>query len=515
LEPVQIGNGPSERGDFGNRRHLALLLLLMVAAAALRLYRLDTAPLGFHPARQYRSLIIARGFYYEGLSSIPARKSQVAALNLERQGVIEPPIGEFLTASGYRLLGGESYWLPRSLSVLFWVAGAYFLYRIAERLVGATAGIIAAGLYLFVPFAVVASRSFQPDPLMIMLLLAGLLAVLRYHDRPSWGGLAAATALSALAILVKPPAAFALYTVFGLVMINRKGWGSSLADPSLWIFGLGSVLPALGYYVFYGLYLTGPVVTQTAAAFLPLLVFDSFFWKSWAANISIVIGLPAFILALLGGFLFPRGTPRSSMLGLWAGYVLFCLVFSYHIATHDYYHLQLIPIASLSLAPLLASIWVRLMEMNRGTLARVSICAVLTVGLLWSALAVRPQLLGDIALRDQIEKAEEVGDAVHHSTKNLVLASDYGMTLQYHGEVSTLPWPLMSDLEWEMLAGQNRLRPAERMEQWFGDEEVDYFIVMDMWELEQQPDLEEFLSEHYPAMVRTDSFAIFDLRGAN
>src|SRR5258706_7370780 len=40
------------------------------------------------------------------------------------------------------------------------------------------------------------------------------------------------------------------------------------------------------------------------------------------------------------------------MLGLWAGYFLFGIYFNYHISTHDYYSLPLIPIVLLSLAPL-------------------------------------------------------------------------------------------------------------------------------------------------------------------
>ena len=40
------------------------------------------------------------------------------------------------------------------------------------------------------------------------------------------------------------------------------------------------------------------------------------------------------------------------MAGLWGGYFLFGLVFTYHIHTHGYYSLQFVPIVALSLGPL-------------------------------------------------------------------------------------------------------------------------------------------------------------------
>src|SRR5437773_1019332 len=107
-------------------RRLLILVFLFIAALGIRLYHIDEPPLNFHATRQYRSLIIARGYYFDKSTSIPEREKQVALFSQQKQGILEPPIMEFLVSIGYRVLGGERFWLPRLLSCLFWLIGGGF-----------------------------------------------------------------------------------------------------------------------------------------------------------------------------------------------------------------------------------------------------------------------------------------------------------------------------------------------------------------------------------------------------
>jgi len=126
------------------------------------------------------------------------------ALEPPKTGHLGAPILEFLVSIGYRILGAERLWLPRLLSSLFWLVGGGFLYLIGKRITDADAALFATAFYLFLPFAVVASRSFQPDPLMVTLLLASVFAILRYDEAPSRSRLAMAAVVSSLAFVVKP-----------------------------------------------------------------------------------------------------------------------------------------------------------------------------------------------------------------------------------------------------------------------------------------------------------------------
>jgi len=504
--------GPGLRATTGAlsiSRHGLILGLLLVVAAGVRLYGIADPPLSFHATRQYRSLLIARGHYYAGLTGLPDWKRHVAEVNMDRQGVLEPPVGEYLTSIGYRVFG-ESYWLPRTLSVVFWLVGAILLWRIGARLLDRRAGLLAAAVYLFLPFGVVASRSFQPDPLMLMLVLAGVLSMLRFRDDPSGRRLFGTAALSAMAVFVKPAAIFLLLAVFVAQSIHRHGKERFLVDRSLWAYVAVALLPVVGYYLVYGIVLSGDLETQTHLV-LPAFVLDPSFWRGWLGNVRAVVGLPLLIGSLLGAVVFPRGMPRATIVGLWAGYASLCLVLSWGSANHDYYHLPLIPIAALSLAPLLLAVLDRLREAVDGPVERYAIAAILVVGSILSILTVRPRLI-EAGAAETVRTAERIGSLVGHGTRNVVLASDYGLSLQYHGELSSQPWPLASDLEWERVVGEPALEAETRFQEWFGGEDPEFFIVIDRSELVRQDDLERFLSSSFPVLARTDDFLIFDLR---
>ena len=75
-----------------------LLGVLFVAALGIRLYDLTDLPNDFYMVRQYRSMLIARGMYYENLASAPAWQRTQAVQQWQAQGLIEPPITEAVTA---------------------------------------------------------------------------------------------------------------------------------------------------------------------------------------------------------------------------------------------------------------------------------------------------------------------------------------------------------------------------------------------------------------------------------
>src|SRR3712207_1056603 len=105
-----------------------LIGLLSIAALGVRVYHIDDPPMDFHPTRQYHSAVMARGYYYEAADSAPHWKRELAILNGQREGIIEPPIVELAAFLAYRVLGGEHLWIPRLLSSVFWLIGGAFLY---------------------------------------------------------------------------------------------------------------------------------------------------------------------------------------------------------------------------------------------------------------------------------------------------------------------------------------------------------------------------------------------------
>jgi 4-amino-4-deoxy-L-arabinose transferase-like glycosyltransferase len=491
-----------------SRRRLVVLGFLFLTALGVRLYRVGDPPFNFHETRQYRSLIIARAYYFDGAPSIPEWQKRVAQASRQKQGVLEPPILELLVSLGYRALGGERLWLPQVLSILFWLTGGAFLYRIGRRVADADGALAAVAFYLLVPFAVVASRSVQPDPLMVMLILASVCAIMRYHEAPSRARLGVAAVSSALAFMVKPGSVFAILGAFVALEALRRGIRSALTSRAALMFVATTALPTLAVYavgVLSGRFLVGEA-TKTV---LPQLWVSPFFWRSWLGNIDLTVGLIPFVVALVGLLLLPGGVPRALMLGLWIGYASFGLLFNYNVATHDYYQLQLIPIVGLSIGPVVALIAKRSRELHPGWRWRVAACLVLLLALVPSVRTARSRLSNpDVWQKVTLER--EIGDVVQHSTKTIFLSSDYGVPLEYHGLLSGSAWPLAADFEWERLAGVPTLGAEERFRAWFAAAAPDYFIVEDLRELDQQPDLKRFLGK-FPTVSATDHYLVVRL----
>src|SRR3990170_2666173 len=162
---AKADSGESARPT-GPRRLLPTLALplMLLLALGIRLFDLTDPPLDFHPTRQLRSAMIARGMYYAGLDDVPEWQREMAPRQQDSQEALEPTILETLVAFAYRLAGGEHLWLGRLFSSFFWVAGGLALYGLGKDLSSHDGALVGTAYFLFLPFAVFASRSFQPEP---------------------------------------------------------------------------------------------------------------------------------------------------------------------------------------------------------------------------------------------------------------------------------------------------------------------------------------------------------------
>lgn len=540
-----------------------MVILMFVAAFGLRVWQVSEPYMGFHPARQYHSAIIARGLYFESNPSIAQWRREVAAVNMGQQSIIEPPIMEYVTAFAYRVGGGEHLWIPRALSAVFWLIGGVFLYLIARKMVSQVAAAFCVALYLLLPYVVPASTTFMPDPLMVMTLLVSIFTILRHHDKPSTPRLLTAAVVSAIAIFVKPVCAFAIFGAFLALAVWGRGLRKSLISPATIGFAVVSILPTV-VYIIYGTVISDFLGGAEQGRFWPNLYSQPFFWREWLFLIGYVMGYFGFILAIVGivltflrrlprsvlialwggylafliafvvtreprliyaatgyttlviafwGVALLQGWSRALMVGLWAGYLVFGLVFSYHIHTHDYYHLQLIPVVAFSLAPVFALV-VGLVKGKERSSPWADYWGVAIVALVLILLGVPAPLSQRPAYARQIATNQEVGERVAHATDTVFLTYGDGYPLEYCGELSGLNWPNSSDFRQYQLEGRPELNARQRFDGYCQSRSPEYFIVTDLAEYGKQTDLKTLLTANYPVLVETDDYLIFDLRGS-
>lgn len=496
---------------------VVLLFILFGVGLGLRLINLTAPPLDFHPTRQLRSAIIARGMYYQSLPGASTVQRQTAIDIWATMENYEPPIFEQMVALTYRLLGGEQLWVSRLYSSLAWLIGGAALYALTRRALSTAGAFFALGFYLILPWGVLSSRSFQPDPWMVMWVLLAAYALYCWFESglTSWFWTVLAGVFSGLAILIK---AYAFYPVAGMVLfllLSRlydpgpflRKFTRLLACPQLWVYiGLSAII-SLVYYIGLGSR-SSSFASFWIFSFTGLLL-QSKFYIQWLGLLRGIMDVVIIFAAALGTLLYPRRA-RALLWGFGLGYLLIGLTFPYQIYTHDYYSIILVPLVSISLASFADAIIARLREQPM-ILQIIFVVAVLAVSGYYAYVA-RSQVLVTAFYNREVIPWVKMGQDLPADGSIIALTHDYGNRLKYYGWRSLVRlWPSQGDLDLSAAHGSD---PIGDFASYFEEQisGMDYFLVTLFGDLDAQPELKAMLYDHYPVAQQGDGYILFDLQ---
>jgi 4-amino-4-deoxy-L-arabinose transferase-like glycosyltransferase len=500
-------NEATSGNRFGDRPllHRILVLLVLLTGLGVRLIDLTEPPLDIHPTRQLHSALMARGMYYSQLTTAPEWMVDTAIRQGKREAVIEPPIMERLTAWGYQLTGGENVWIARLLSSIFWVLAGLALYSLAASLANPGGALVTLAVYLFITYGIQASRTFQPDPLMVSMIIVSWWAFIRWHEQMTWSSAILAGVATGFALFVKNISIFFLLIPFGFVLLG-EGWKKTLTNRQVWCIAILSAFPALGYTL-YGTYIGGFLSQQFSFRVFPALWVDLPNYSRWFKQVIDTLGLPGLLLALAGVWLFKRNHAFRFVIGGWVGYILYGLTFAYHIGTHDYYQLPFLPLAAVSMAPVFAIVVSQLDQFtltNKRPILTFTLQVALLAAAFWS---------GRLVLTGQNYYAEPafwraLGDRLR-DTSVLGLTQDYGYRMAFYGWDSIENWPSTGDLAIRDLAGKGQADPVAVLEKQIAGKH--YFLVTWFDEFERQGAVKSYLHSHFQA-EQGDGYLLFDLQ---
>ena len=500
----------TEKSFFGQSKiFLAIVLLILFGLGlAIRLYDLQDPPLDFHPTRQLRSAIIARSMYYRSLPESEDWQRQVAISQYSGSGIIEPLVMETLVANTYRIIGSDPVWVARIYSSLFWVIGGLALYFLTSAMTSPDGGVLAAAYYLFVPFGIIASRSFQPDPLMVMFILLALWAVYYWYRKPSWKTAILAGVLAGMALFVKAVALFPILFALAAFFLVSKGIKKAIRDPQIWLIAGLTVLPMIAYHI-YGVYILGTMESQFLGRFFPEMWRDLGFYFQWEDMATGIVGYGAIFAALLGTLLFSSAGLRAFGIGLWVGYFLFGMTFPYHFTTHTYYHLPLIAIVAINLAPIGSLIFKPLADLKPALLVRIVVFGIILSAIVLKVWDIRLDMARE-DFRHEPAHWANIGEILDHNPSVIGLVHDYGNRLTYYGWVTPKIWPPLGQQALRELQG----KPSIEVKEWFDKKagNKDFFLVTMKNQFNKQPELQQLLYDNFPVYSEGDGYLIFDLR---
>ena len=488
---------------------IASLLIIFILGIGIRLYDITDIPLDFHPTRQLLSALKARGMYYQGLKGIDPEMRTFAIQQWKFRASVEPEFLERVVADTYKYTG-EHLWIPRVYSSTFWIIGGIFIFLLARRLTSTDGALAATAFYLLLPYAVIASRSFQPDPLMVMLTILFWWAIYEWAlapstERRSWLFAILAGLFGGFAIYIKFVAAF--FVIGGGVgaMLMRGSLRDALKEPQVYVMSVLGVIPGAAYFI-YGVFIDGFLGQQFSGRFIPSFLLNPSFYLGWVDMLNLVIGGIPLMLALFGLFFFDD-KKRRLLLGLWAGYALFGFYFNFHIASHDYYSLPLIPIAALSLAPVAEFILSKLAQLTTTKFLRFSSYLFLLFGIFASLWSTR-NIFNSVDYRPEAEMWAEIS-RITDGYNVAGLTTDYGSRIAYFGWRTVTVWPRYGDYYLHDDLGKARYNFNQRFDKIVSKK--DFFLVTDFDDLNRQPFLKDKLVD-YPIFAQDDGYVIYDLQ---
>jgi 4-amino-4-deoxy-L-arabinose transferase-like glycosyltransferase len=481
---------------------IAAVVLLLALGLGLRLYDLTDQPLDFHPTRQLRGALIARAMYYQMLPDADPEARRIAVGIANTTGQYEPSIVEKIVAITYLLIGQEILWVSRIYTSLFWLIGGVALFDMARRMTSFGGGLVTLAYYLVLPFAVQASRSFQPDPGMVMWIILSVYALYRWGEKPAWKWAMLAGVLGGMAVLTKVVAGYIVGGAAVAVVLGTLGLRRFWRSPQVWSMAVLTLTPAAIYYLTRGGRATEYFSGWTLS--LSHLLVEPSFYARWLNLVQDLMGLGVLLLALVGVTI-SRRRNRSLLLGLWTGYALYGFFLPYQMYTHNYYHLQLVPIVALSLAPVGQMIIEHVAKQPRVWQA---LTAAAAVGVLLFAAGLSITAMNQKNYRGEPAHWQEIAALLPTDGKIIGLTQDYGYPLAYYGWRRVQLWPIRGERNLSDLRGISK-----EFQDFFTKriEGKSYFLITAFSQLEDQPDLKQYLEEVYPLAAQGNGYLIYDL----
>ena len=135
------------------RNELWLLLIVLIIAFALRLYKIDSPIADWHSWRQADTASVTRNFIKEGFNPLFPKYDDMSGVaekpfvNLGRFRFVEFPIYNIVVYPFYLLLGISDIY-HRLVSVIFSLGSLVFIYLISKRYLDKTVAIISASVLL-------------------------------------------------------------------------------------------------------------------------------------------------------------------------------------------------------------------------------------------------------------------------------------------------------------------------------------------------------------------------------
>lgn len=509
-------------------KRIYFLLIIFIVAFLVRIAGISR-PAVFHATKHYMTALISRSFFLNSNEHKDDIGRMPAIIYQQHRNKITPEINEKLIYQMYRIAGKEDIIIPEIISVIYWLLGGLIIYKIALLLFNPAGALISLIFYLFFPFGINISRSIQSESLLNMFFLWSALQIIKhFRSKDETKYFYSAAILSGFAVLIKITVIFPLLGLILFLGINKYGLKKYLYNPrTIWFF---TIFFSIGtsFYIYNMLWnkaLRGAVAT----IIYHRMILTPFFWIGWVTQIGKVTGIIPFIIGIILFFTIRKKELKFIISGLFVGYILYGLIFSYTTATHDYYHLVLFPITALMLGQ------IGILIKNKAKIKSIIVFSTLIAFVIFSLWhqytfikwahnmkGYSPAFFlvgeqGSYFTNNVVEKdiwgnSFKAGELIDHGINNILLSKAYGTAAMYYGKFFGIPWPTEDDSFYLKIKNMRIPGTEELFYSKYAPNNPKFFIITDLESWEKQPGLQKFLRKKFKVFAEEKEFIIFSLR---
>lgn len=294
------------------------IFFILALAFSLRINHIDSPMIGVNSWRLADTAAIARNYYENGFKFLYPQIDWGG----EGPGYVESefPVMPFTVAILYKITGvNES--VGRIMSVLFSIAAIYFLYLLVKKHIDEKTALWACLFFSVLPLNIFYTRTFQPEALLIMSLIAGIYFFSRWMASDKKRDFLLSAGFISLACLLDITS---LYIGLPLLYIGWQKYGRILmSQRSLWLFSLIVLIPvALWYFhahkiaVQYG---NSVIREYVEGKWINLeLIFSLPFWQQvLLKNLAGSFLTWGGFLVFIAGLFLKRKTPNEKTFDFW------------------------------------------------------------------------------------------------------------------------------------------------------------------------------------------------------
>ena len=482
-------------------REIVTLAGLLVLALAVRLIKISQPYVDEWSFKQGTIAMIAENFYRNGFNIFYPQINWAG--NAAGYIGTEFPLVPFLASLLYIPFGVQE-WIGRSVSVTFSVLALPFFYFLVKKISNKRSAAFAAVIYAVAPLSIFASRSFMSDMTSLSFSVVGLYLFSQWLDRSNnWPLLAAAGLTTALAILVKAPAA-----IIGLPLLymawERYRW-QLVFQPKLWLFaGFSLLLPVAWYLHAYVITLSYP--PHQFAGSDGMALEDLHFYTSVARRLVASSLTPVVAAGMLAGLFLPPPTKYGRLFYWWfIAICLFILVAGFG-NRHPWYQLPVIPVAAAFAGHAFDFALRRMRALTESRAAELFAGAVLFVTLFAvSFMYVRPLYEPWAA---PLRMAGQQIDRITSPDALAVFVVDGDSSGIYYSRRKG--WHAFDDSDWGApLDSEQAIMELEKLRNRGATHLV--FTQYTVWWLDYYNEFADYLDSHYRRVSETEDYVIFDL----